>query len=432
MSVASATGRSCHDRPVIGRPMQSTPPRCRPRPTGWSRARRTGRRPRLRTAPRTTRSGHASPRRGSRPGVPFRNRATCQRTPFRFWSTWNSTSVPASSRPSFSFDVLALGARAGNPDAVLRERRGRGRERRPDQCRHHDPYRPLAHLVVLRGSTVRRLGGCRRAGRRDNGTLVVDHRARSMRHPVAQFALAGLVVLAVFGAASLLVLRSLANAEALRDARQFATLAGQGIVEPTIAAGLLARRATGDRGRRPDRPGARARRAGRPGEALDARRAHRVLGRAAPHRCTVPPRRSRSSSVLRTGTHQGVAERSRRPREPIRARAGRSVRGLPADPGPRRNAAPVRDLPAPERRRVDAAAASGCRSLRFSSEASSSSGSSRCPSHGASTADSAARQAEREALLVRARRGIRRRATARSRPSSTTGPSRISRGSRTR
>ena len=60
-----------------------------------------------------------------------------------------------------------------------------------------------------------------------------------MRHPVAQFALAGLVVLAVFGAASLLVLRSLANAEALRDARQFATLAGQGIVEPTIAAGLL-------------------------------------------------------------------------------------------------------------------------------------------------------------------------------------------------
>ena len=60
-----------------------------------------------------------------------------------------------------------------------------------------------------------------------------------MRHRVAQFALAGLVVLAVFGAASLLALRSLANAEALRDARQFATLAGQGIVEPTIAAGLL-------------------------------------------------------------------------------------------------------------------------------------------------------------------------------------------------
>ena len=54
-----------------------------------------------------------------------------------------------------------------------------------------------------------------------------------MRRPVAQFALAGLV-LAVCGAAAVLVLRSLAHDEALRDARQFATLAGQGIVEPTV------------------------------------------------------------------------------------------------------------------------------------------------------------------------------------------------------
>ncbi|HXQ87890.1 MAG TPA: ATP-binding protein [Gaiella sp.] len=60
-----------------------------------------------------------------------------------------------------------------------------------------------------------------------------------MRHPVTQFALAGLAVLAVFGAAAVLALRSLGNAEALRDARQFATLAGQGIVEPTVAPGLL-------------------------------------------------------------------------------------------------------------------------------------------------------------------------------------------------
>jgi signal transduction histidine kinase len=60
-----------------------------------------------------------------------------------------------------------------------------------------------------------------------------------MRHPVTQFALAGLVVLTVFGAGAVLALRSLGNAEALRDARQFATLAGQGIVEPTVAPGLL-------------------------------------------------------------------------------------------------------------------------------------------------------------------------------------------------
>ncbi len=62
-----------------------------------------------------------------------------------------------------------------------------------------------------------------------------------MRRPVAQFALAGLVVLAVFGAAALLALRSLADDEALRDARQFAVLAGQGIVEPAIEPGLLER-----------------------------------------------------------------------------------------------------------------------------------------------------------------------------------------------
>lgn len=60
-----------------------------------------------------------------------------------------------------------------------------------------------------------------------------------MRNPVTQFALAGLAVLAVFGAAALLALRGLGNGEALRDARQFATLAGQGIVEPTVAGGLL-------------------------------------------------------------------------------------------------------------------------------------------------------------------------------------------------
>jgi signal transduction histidine kinase len=66
--------------------------------------------------------------------------------------------------------------------------------------------------------------------------LVVDRLSR----PVAQFALAGLAVLAVFGAGSVLALRALAQDEALRDARQFAMLAGQGIVEPTIGRPLLA------------------------------------------------------------------------------------------------------------------------------------------------------------------------------------------------
>jgi signal transduction histidine kinase len=56
---------------------------------------------------------------------------------------------------------------------------------------------------------------------------------------VAQFALAGLVVLAVFLIGSLVVLRNLGRSEALRDAREFATLTGQGIVEPELQAGLV-------------------------------------------------------------------------------------------------------------------------------------------------------------------------------------------------
>jgi len=63
-----------------------------------------------------------------------------------------------------------------------------------------------------------------------------------VRRPVTQFALAGVLVLAVLALAAVLVLRNLAEAEARRDARQFAGLAGQGIVEPAIRAGL----STGD------------------------------------------------------------------------------------------------------------------------------------------------------------------------------------------
>jgi signal transduction histidine kinase len=51
---------------------------------------------------------------------------------------------------------------------------------------------------------------------------------------VTKFALAGAVVLALFLAGSLLVLRDLGRNEAVRDARQFAVLSGQGIVEPEL------------------------------------------------------------------------------------------------------------------------------------------------------------------------------------------------------
>jgi two-component system NarL family sensor kinase len=50
---------------------------------------------------------------------------------------------------------------------------------------------------------------------------------------------AGLVALVVFLVGAILVLRDLGETEALRDARQFATLSGQGIVEPTLRNALL-------------------------------------------------------------------------------------------------------------------------------------------------------------------------------------------------
>jgi two-component system, NarL family, sensor kinase len=51
---------------------------------------------------------------------------------------------------------------------------------------------------------------------------------------VAAFVVAGLAALALFLAGALLVVRTLGESEALRDARQFAVLSGQGIVEPEL------------------------------------------------------------------------------------------------------------------------------------------------------------------------------------------------------
>lgn len=61
----------------------------------------------------------------------------------------------------------------------------------------------------------------------------------SVSRAVAQFVLTGLLALAVFLVGSLLVLRSLGQTEALRDARQFALLSGQGIVEPELRDSLV-------------------------------------------------------------------------------------------------------------------------------------------------------------------------------------------------
>lgn len=61
----------------------------------------------------------------------------------------------------------------------------------------------------------------------------------SIRRPVVQFALAGLAVVGLFLAGSLFVLQRIGQTEAVRDARQFAVLSGQGVVEPALRDGVL-------------------------------------------------------------------------------------------------------------------------------------------------------------------------------------------------
>lgn len=71
-----------------------------------------------------------------------------------------------------------------------------------------------------------------------------DQRARpagtpSVARAVTQFALTGFAVLALALTGSLFIVRSLGTSEALRDARQFALISGQGIVEPALRDDLL-------------------------------------------------------------------------------------------------------------------------------------------------------------------------------------------------
>ena len=61
----------------------------------------------------------------------------------------------------------------------------------------------------------------------------------SVARAVAQFVVAGLVAVAVFFGATLLVLSELGQREAVRDAREFAVLAGQGILEPALTDDVL-------------------------------------------------------------------------------------------------------------------------------------------------------------------------------------------------
>ena len=178
--------------------------------------------------------------------------------------------------------------------------------------------------------------------------------APSVAGAVAQFALTGLVVLALFLVGSLLVFRSLGRGEALRDARQFAVLTGQGIVEPALGDGVLesGRAALDD---------------------LDRIVQERVLGERvvrvkiwdAEGRIVYSdeprligsryPLDDAKLEVLRTGSARAELSDLVRPGEPFRARRGQPVRGLSPDQGAGRDSAPLRDVPAQRLRRLDGA-----------------------------------------------------------------------------
>jgi two-component system, NarL family, sensor kinase len=66
--------------------------------------------------------------------------------------------------------------------------------------------------------------------KRDRGAIV---------RPVVTFALSGLAVLALVGAAGAVAMRSLSTSEAVRDARRLATVTGRGIVEPALTTAVV-------------------------------------------------------------------------------------------------------------------------------------------------------------------------------------------------
>jgi two-component system NarL family sensor kinase len=88
-------------------------------------------------------------------------------------------------------------------------------------------------MAVRRGAVILRSSMARTNERNEQAD------ESSVSRAVTQFAVSGLVVLALFLVGSVLVFRGLGRSEALRDARQFASLTGQGIVEPALEQGVL-------------------------------------------------------------------------------------------------------------------------------------------------------------------------------------------------
>jgi two-component system NarL family sensor kinase len=72
------------------------------------------------------------------------------------------------------------------------------------------------------------------------GLTVMSLMRLSRRSAVVQFAVSGLLATLVIGLIAVTILRHIGTQEAIRDAKQVARLAGEGIVAPNITAGVLA------------------------------------------------------------------------------------------------------------------------------------------------------------------------------------------------
>ena len=110
--------------------------------------------------------------------VPFRRRTTFHRTPFRFWSTSNSTSTPASSPLSFSFAVLAFEHVPATRTPSLAPATGASSSAAATTVPTITPDTTFISTLLPRLS-ITCTAGCRANGPGDNGTLVVrPERAR--------------------------------------------------------------------------------------------------------------------------------------------------------------------------------------------------------------------------------------------------------------
>ncbi len=64
-------------------------------------------------------------------------------------------------------------------------------------------------------------------------------RGASVRTAVAHYAITGIAALVLLGAAGVYLLRQIGEREAIRNAKQVASVAGRGVVEPNLTAALL-------------------------------------------------------------------------------------------------------------------------------------------------------------------------------------------------